>query len=80
MRDKSPKLSFQCSRSLGITSRTLSHKTSYQWLPPMAIFCVYRDWIQEYVTWYDAVVGLNGEFVHIVQLGANHLRGAQLLG
>ena len=45
----------------------------------MAIFCVYRDWIQEYVTWYDAVVGLNGEFVHIVQLGANHLRGAQLL-
>lgn len=27
-----------------------------------------------------AVVGLNGEFVHIVQLGANHLQGTQLHG
>ena len=27
-----------------------------------------------------AVVGLNGEFVQIVQLGANHLQGTQLHG
>lgn len=25
------------------------------------------------VTWNDVVVGLNGEFVHTAQLGANHL-------
>ena len=28
----------------------------------------------------DAVVGLNGEFVHTAQLGANHLQGTQLQG
>jgi len=28
----------------------------------------------------DVVVGLNGEFVHTAQLGANHLQGTQLRG
>ena len=78
MRDESPKLSFQCSRSQAPTSRTpdksLAH-LSYQWLPPLAIFRVcsgldssdsYRD---------DVVVGLNGGFLHTAQLGANCLNG-----
>lgn len=32
------------------------------------------------VTWKGVVVGLNGEFVHTAQLGANHLQGTQLHG
>jgi hypothetical protein len=53
---------------------------SYQWLPPVAIRRVFPGWIQVIVTGTGVVVGLNGEFVHIVQLGANHLSGTQLHG
>jgi len=64
---QSPNLSFQCSCSLVLTSRTLytlAPPTCYQWLPPVAIFRVYRGWFQEFVIRQDAVVRLNGEFVH----------------
>jgi hypothetical protein len=46
----------------------------------MAIRRVFRDWIQESSCSEGVVVGLNGEFVHTAQLGANHLKGAQLHG
>ena len=36
--------------------------------------------IQESSCSEGVVVGLNGEFVHTAQLGANHLKGAQLHG
>jgi len=37
-------------------------------------FCVpFRIGFKRAVTWIGVIVGLNGEFVHIAQLGANHL-------
>jgi len=59
---------------------TLSRKTCYQWLPPLTIRRVFRDWIQVISCPENVVVGLNGEFVHTAQLGANHLQGTQLRG
>jgi len=50
VRDMSPNLSFQCSLSLATTSRTLSTSLAhlcYQWLPPVAIRCVFQGWNQE---------------------------------
>lgn len=43
VRDMSPNLSFQCSRTLVTTSSTLDTslaQAAYQWLPPLAIFRV----------------------------------------
>ncbi|KHE00292.1 hypothetical protein NL54_16455, partial [Pantoea stewartii] len=68
-----PNLFYQCSRSRLNTSRLsfeLLRVFRYQWLLPMAISRVFRDWIQEKSCPEDVVVGLNGEFVHTAQLGA----------
>lgn len=49
VRDVSPNLSFQCSRSNGTTSRTLTTSLAhpvYQWLPPMAICRAFSGWTQ----------------------------------
>ncbi|MBS4900791.1 MAG: hypothetical protein KHZ87_08605 [Clostridiales bacterium] len=43
----------------------------------MAISRVFPGWTQEIVTGTGAAVGLNGGFVHTVQLGANCLPGAE---
>jgi len=50
VRDMSPNLSFQCSRTQVFTSRTLNTSLAhpvYQWLPPVAIFRAFSYWTQE---------------------------------
>ena len=50
VRDMSPKLSFQCSRSKATTSRTLNTSLAhpvYQWLLPMAICRAFSGWTQD---------------------------------
>lgn len=49
VRDMSPNLSFQCSRSTGTTSRSLDASLAhpaYQWLLPMAFCRVFPGWTQ----------------------------------
>jgi len=50
VRDVSPNLSFQCSRSNGTTSRTLTTSLAhpvYQWPQPVAISRVFPGWTQD---------------------------------
>ncbi len=81
MRDMSPNLSFQCSRSKVTTSRTLDTSLAhpvYQWLPPLAIFVSVSGWNQGDSYRNNVVVGLNGGFVHTAQLGANDLHRTEI--
>ena len=50
VRDMSPNLSFQCSRTQAITSRTLTTSLAhpvYQWLLPVALLHVLPGWTQD---------------------------------
>jgi hypothetical protein len=63
VRDMSPNLSFQCSRSQATTSRTLDTSLAhpvYQWLLPVALCRVFPGWTQDDSYRKGAAVGLNG--------------------
>ncbi len=80
VRDMSPNLFFQCSRSTGTTSRSLDASLAhpaYQWLLPMAFCRVFPVWTQ--VDSYRKRRSGRTErgFVHTVQLGANCLPGTE---
>ena len=80
VRDMSPNLSFQCSLSKATTSRTLDTSLAhsvYQWPLPVALSRVFSGWTQVDSYRKGAAVGLNGGFVHTVQLGANCLPGTE---
>ena len=71
-------MSFQCSRCQATTSRALISKSTFP------VTNGYRHWrsvvsvrvgLKMIVTLQGVVVGLNGGFVHIAQLGANCLNG-----
>jgi hypothetical protein len=76
VRDMSPNLSFQCSRSQATTSRTLDTSLAhpvYQWLLPVAISRVLPGWTQDDSYRIRRSGRTERGFVHTVQLGANCL-------
>ena len=75
-RPQKPKLFFQCSLSKAHTSRPLVYQVTNGYRHWRIVVSV-RVGLKTIVTLHGAVVGLNGGFVHTVQLGANCLPGTE---
>ena len=74
---QSPKLSFQCSCIAPGTSRLSSSKSVTSGYRQWRFVVSFRVGLKLIVTGTGVVVGLNGGFVHTVQLGANCLPGTE---